>query len=115
MHLDACHVCVRWAAGVLPGVCYLSVLYEQVACRHVSLLRNDAYPAPAGVVADYLVTNSKVQCAEGMADNVKFESLIRVKVLMAASNGLRYRVFWYILPYLLHGVKSFWKGQPVLS
>ena len=69
MHLDACHVCIRWAAGVLPGICYLSVLYEQVACGHVSLLRNDAHPAPAGVVADHLVTNSKVQFTESMGDN----------------------------------------------
>ena len=71
MHLDTCHVCVGWAAGVIPGVCYLSVLYEQVAGGHVSLLRNDAHPAPAGVVADHLVTNSEVQCTDSMGDSNK--------------------------------------------
>jgi hypothetical protein len=95
MHLDTCHVCVGWAAGILPGVGYLSVLYEQVACGHVSLLRNDAHPTPTGVVADHLVTvgyNVATACEIKTQFLVRCQPLMRTKILM--DNNTMFTGMW---------------------
>ena len=77
------------------------MLYEQVACGHVPLLRNDAHPAPAGVVADHLVTNGKVQCTDSMGDNNAIQCEMRVFNKGEGSYGDVKRIT--VMCFLVHG------------